>query len=447
MQAVSEVYFDECDLVCREQGQGIPSFHGRGQHTSGVLHKMVSYLKIAANAVVPQLWLVVSAAFFGLALSASQRWWRFTTVALFLFFCTISITAGKTSYWFAPGLSNLWHQSVLVCIVHTLTLVHDDKIVHDKPSPSLKETLRKQNWQSKLLTVYKLSWNPRRVPILSNSGATEQRRAQHLSFYALGFLKLFVYYQLQFKLLPALFDETIVEIQPQDVSPELELLLSQLANISMREALVRAYISVYWIWESIVYTDGAHTAFAMFFVFLGLDTPQDWPTLFGKPSGARSIRTFWTKFWHSIVIRPYKSAGAIAARRVFGVPQGSPMYAVAVTFTVFAISGVSHAIVAWYAGYQSWERNIYWYLLNFLACIAETAVMTALRKASKSSGYLRDFLHAIENSWVGELIGYIWVCTFLFLTVPMLKYPAEYQQAIAMENMKRIFSGMSVVSS
>lgn len=138
------------------------------------------------------------------------------------------------------------------------------------------------------------------------------------AFLLLRLAKLAVYYHLHSRLLPALFSQTVGQLGAEDVSPARATLLLRPGSLDARAAVVRSYVALAWIWESLALVDGANALLAVVCVLAGLSRPGDWPALFGSPPppAACGLRSFWSRFWHRLVRRPYKNLGRAVAGRV-----------------------------------------------------------------------------------------------------------------------------------
>ncbi|KAI9687613.1 MAG: hypothetical protein M1822_002223 [Bathelium mastoideum] len=243
--------------------------------------------------------------------------------------------------------------------------------------------------------------------------------------------------------MPVIFSKTLVNIAPEDVGPEQQILLRRLPALTSREVILRAHTAVFWIWESIAYLDGANAALAIFFVLIGIDEPADWPPLFGNLAAATSLRKFWSDFWHRLATRPYRNYGREVARPLLGQKPQSILFKTVVAFVVFSLSGMTHAVVMWHAGVADWYLEITWFLLNFVGCLGETMYLSALRALAKHLGVSHE-LRKIEQSWFGYLTGYAWVFAFFFWSVPKWKYPRLERQAITVEKMQDFLANLGV---
>lgn len=253
------------------------------------------------------------------------------------------------------------------------------------------------------------------------------------SFFLLRLAKLVLYYHLQTQLLPALFSQTIGQLHAEDVSPDRTPLLLHLGSISAREALVRSYAALVWIWYSIVVLDVANALLATASVLVGVSGPGDWPPLFGSPLTACGLRSFWSRFWHHLARKPYRNFGQVVAGRVgLLLPGGlrSTVEGVVAAYVVFFVSGVSHAAVSWKFGQADWwYADLRWFMLNCLGCSLETVVISVGRRSALRIGWGRE-LAAIEKSWLGWLVGYVWTCGFFFWSAPILMFPRMYTQLV-----------------
>ncbi|KAF2118163.1 hypothetical protein BDV96DRAFT_379060 [Lophiotrema nucula] len=95
-------------------------------------------------------------------------------------------------------------------------------------------------------------------------------------------------------------------------------------SITKRETQLCAFISLYWIWNTVLILETFHTLFAIIFVtLLGLDESEEWPWLFGSPSQAYTLRRFWGRFWHRLTATASAASGRFIAKRVFGLKAKS----------------------------------------------------------------------------------------------------------------------------
>jgi hypothetical protein len=403
-------------------------------------------LKPLLLACMPVCHLAVSAAIFSVALHCSDQSNRRYLLPLFIISSVLSFTSSKY-LWFVPGLTSLWSQAVLLYILHVISLLCIEKWPAPRSSarPSTQpDTAPKQEWHLDLRITYRLWGNPRLLWASSAPDARSPAGTQSYSvFIFLRLVKLPILYYLNFHVIPSLFSETIGVILPKDVSPTQQVLLRRFQDVTVREAVIRGYTAMFWIWESVVYLDGANSILACFFVLTGLDTPNDWPALFGSPTSASSLRNFWSQFWHKLALRPYTNHGKLLASHL-ALQPGSSAFNSIVALVVFGLSGATHAAVSWQLGQPDWHLDMGWFLLNFLGCSVEVMWLSTIRASAKKMGWSQE-LKMIEDSWFGKLVGFAWVFGFFFWSVPKWKYPAMHKEALDTAMWMSLLSKMNIV--
>ncbi|KAK2604301.1 hypothetical protein N8I77_007244 [Diaporthe amygdali] len=215
------------------------------------------------------------------------------------------------------------------------------------------------------------------------------------------------------------------------------------SRLTSREIVLREYMAVSWVWESFLVLDGANAALGLIAVSTGADSPDHWPPLFGELSYiSRGLRSFWGRFWHPLAVRPYRNYGRLIADGVLSLlfRRGdrardsiltARMQGMITALVMFLLSGLSHMAVSWNLGMHDW-LDVWWFLLNFAACAAETAVLAILRGLARRAGLVRE-LQEIENSWLGSLVGLSWVSMFFFWSVPLWRYERMYNSIAGAE--------------
>lgn len=205
------------------------------------------------------------------------------------------------------------------------------------------------------------------------------------------------------------------EWEMTDFLPSKEIYFRRLTTVTFRETLVRAWIVGYWTLYSMGFYTALHDVLAFIFVSTGLDMPEDWPPLFGSIRDATSVRNFWGKFWHRLVYRSYTSYGKYISQNILRLPRNSTAGKMFINFFVFAMSGAAHAITVRQLGYTCgyWEEFRF-YCYSFLAILVEGFIFKAYSRITR--GYKL-------NTTVSKVLGYMWVFTYLFATLPKNHYP------------------------
>lgn len=373
------------------------------------------------SCAVPPIFLLLSATLFGIILHSDNSVKRRYLSLPFLATSWLSIASHK-QFWFSSVLLSLWNLSVLLYVLHSISLLYIEKAKVSKPPPALSAY---RYCRHEISSTYRLWGNPRLL-----SKATETRNSSSLIHFIIHrALKLTFYYYAHTALLPHLHSLLIGPLSPSDVNRhQSSLLVLSSGALTLRSLVIRAHTSIYWIWESLVFLDGANALLSLLsVVILRIDNPEDWPPLFGSPWNATSLSNFWSKFWHRLPARPYKNIGRVIAVDILGLRPRSMPCNLLIAAIVFALSGAIHSFITWQSGYRDWWREVAWYMLNFLGCTLERLVKYVVRRVAKRTGWLRQ-LQRIEDGRVGSLVGYLWVLVFFMWSVPFWKYPRMLRQ-------------------
>lgn len=249
--------------------------------------------------------------------------------------------------------------------------------------------------------------------------------------------KLLIYYVAAERVAPRVFPGLFMPMQlsefdaPQEVYIR-RLLLSPgdptsggLPPVTLRETALRGVTAVWWAWGSFVLLDGFHALLSLLAVaVLRVDEPADWPPLFGDLREAYTVRRFWGKVWHKLLLRPYVGAGLWASARA-PLGRGSAVSKLLVAFIVFFLSGCAHAAAAWQLDdCGTWTLDIGWFLANFAVVTFEVGASGVLRWVAVRSGYGRGWANlGARYPLAARVLGYVWVFAFLFWSVPKWQYP------------------------
>lgn len=344
-----------------------------------------------------------------------------------VFLLAAGLSFATINYFQWPsGLNSLWGMALTVYVMHQTSILCIEKYV----LPS-RRTDGAWDW----LGAYKTWLNPRLLNTpLEAPGIRKATRPQGKARFAMRCLiKLVLYWAVN----EYVINRTIQRITATDSlsiqhfsAPVGEsyfrrLLLpassSSIPAITYQETILHAVFAIHWIWGSYIGIDGAHAILSLLFVIvLRLDTPEEWPPLFGSPLEAYSIRRFWGRFWHRIAYRPHTSCGRWLSRNVLQLRPGSVGEKLFVAFAVFTFSGIAHSLVSWQRGDQCGRLTDIWFFYrNFAAGAVETVVMKLIRGSKTLDGLLR-------RSVVGKILGYAWVFGFFFWSVPKWEFPKIY---------------------
>ena len=207
----------------------------------------------------------------------------------------------------------------------------------------------------------------------------------------------------------------LLQLTYADFDPAKQSYLRRIHTVTAREAIIRSWLVLNFIWSSWAIFTVAHDLLAFAFVAFGIDEPEDWPSLYGSISEAYSIRRFWGKFWHHLVQRSYCTYGSLLSQKILRLPPGSFADQTCVNFSVFLISGLVHACITAQLGFTCgyWE-DIGFFMMCYAALLVEAG---GQRLASLAFGGSQP------NGWTCRLLGYTWVFGFLFWVLPKHQYP------------------------
>lgn len=200
--------------------------------------------------------------------------------------------------------------------------------------------------------------------------------------------------------------------------------------ISRHELLLRAFMSVSWIWANILVLESYHALLAVVFVvIIRLDDPGDWPPLFGSLADVWTVGRFWGKFWHCIVTPTFTSCARPISRRLLRCQPNSNLEKTVTALCIFLLSGLVHAVVAWRTGQGYAHLDLLFFTSNFVVVLLETSVSKLVKRALRKTVYgaaLRDPRLQI----VGKVLGFLWVFLWFFWAVPRWIYPKTLRWAI-----------------
>ena len=207
----------------------------------------------------------------------------------------------------------------------------------------------------------------------------------------------------------------LLQLTYADFDPSKQSYFRRIHTVTVREAVIRSWLVLNFVWSSWAIFTASHDLLAFAFVALGIDEPEDWPSLYGSIFEAYSIRRFWGKFWHHLVQHSYCTYGSLISRKILKLSPGSFANRTCVNLSVFLISGIVHACITAQLGFTCgyWE-DIAFFMMCYAALLVEASVQ---RFASLAIGGSRP------DGWICRLLGYTWVFGFLFWVLPKHQYP------------------------
>ncbi|KMP08581.1 hypothetical protein CIHG_05190 [Coccidioides immitis H538.4] len=211
-----------------------------------------------------------------------------------------------------------------------------------------------------------------------------------------------------------------IRIDEEDVDP-----------ISRHQFLLRAFISVSWIWANFVFLESCHAILAIFFVaILRLDNPEDWPSLFGNIADAWTVRRFWGRFWHRIATPTLSQWTRIIIQRVLHLQLTTGVAKTVEAFGIFFLSGLAHALASWRTGEGFAHLDILFFCANFVVVAVEILVARLWKYAVKGTWIELELRRNSKLRVVGRILGLVWVFSWFFWMVPRWLYPKALRLSI-----------------
>ena len=211
---------------------------------------------------------------------------------------------------------------------------------------------------------------------------------------------------------------------------------AQQIPITLRDVQIRCACVLGWNLVTYLTYDTCHIISSVIYVaILRLDTPQEFPPLFGSPLEAYSVRRYWGRFSHRLTVSFSAVSGKAITRQWLRKKPGLHLQAekVFLVLWTFFVSAACHTVVEWSIGeYTRTKLNghFYFYLANFCAGALEAFVLPTVERAWKRDSMLRR----MAWSWLGRrIIGYIWVFSFFFWISPKFQYPDLFDELRASE--------------
>ncbi|KAF1944634.1 hypothetical protein EJ02DRAFT_452238 [Clathrospora elynae] len=177
------------------------------------------------------------------------------------------------------------------------------------------------------------------------------------------------------------------------------------------ETILNWNIVSMWLYESY------HSVFALLFVGLGFDRPEEWSkSLFGPLSEAWSVRRYWGKHWHNYIYHSFSGHVKVVTRGWLGFPRGALGPRLVENTLVFLLSGLMHSLVRWQQDPETdyWAISL-WYVGQMLPIILETLLVSVWRNLRLRLGIEKD------NKLVDRLefwFGHAWTTAWFMWSVP-----------------------------
>lgn len=382
--------------------------------------------------LVPPFWLFACIGIYSITLHYRLLRWPLLPVLLYCDYRGFS----ASTLWSWLGLDSLWGLLMCIWTSHSFSVL----FLQDPHRLVLngRGVLAEQTWWGKLWPT----WNNVRLlgtstGELSNAAGSGKHPEGRFTFAVRRVTKLVVYVLINRLILPRVLPVLFAPLSLADFDTVRQIFLRRLIlghnnPITLREVYMRAVFAVLWAAPTYVMIDAAHAALSLLFVVvLRADRPEEWPPVYGDIREAYTLRGFWGKFWHRLVVPSYSNIGKLVCR-CLGVYPRSLLYKLIVACTIFVLSGGAHAATAWQLGdNECWHLDIWWFFLNFVASTGESFVCPKLwpKSGPGSASHQRGLGQALRKA-----MGYVGVFLFFFWSVPKWQYPKMYNIIVKFTN-------------
>ncbi|KAF2469720.1 uncharacterized protein BDR25DRAFT_227320 [Lindgomyces ingoldianus] len=371
----------------------------------------------------PTIFCTISFATFFAAIRLSRRG-RLYLAPLLFGSAVFSVKNSTYLSWVFPGAPSYWNLFMCVWMHHAASVLYIEPFQLPLVSSKGKEA-----W----ILAYKIWNDPQRQlkwsTYLQKKNPEPTAYTKRFIFVLRRVVKVAICWLLQLRVIGPTVS-TYFRLTAADFAPSYHPFVSRLLwpdsgpAITIREIQLRSLMSVYWIWLAFLLLDGANVLLSIFFVaVLRIDTPEEWPPLYGSPLRGSSIRGFWAKFWHRLAGPSCACSGRLITRRIMRLAPHSNYEKVVIAFWTFFVSGVFHAVADWQGGETVMPvGEMQFWLANFAAGAIEMLVVGAVGRR------LRDgrLGQALRSNVLRKTIGFVWVFAFFFWVVPMWQYPKFY---------------------
>jgi hypothetical protein len=194
------------------------------------------------------------------------------------------------------------------------------------------------------------------------------------------------------------------------------------AAVLSRALVLRVHWFLYTVVDEYLVLSSFYDMFAILFVgLLRLDSPQEWPPLFGSIRKAYSIRRYWAEYWQLLIYRSFGSFAGKVAIRLRGRRDG--VSRLLHNALVLLASGVMHVMIDWVHTDGTCSRcgcwgSFWWFVLQFLGMLIETAFCAVARQLLKTYTGIGSFGVVMQR-----VIGYAWVLMWMNFTIEATRFP------------------------
>ncbi|KPI35168.1 uncharacterized protein AB675_10164 [Cyphellophora attinorum] len=178
--------------------------------------------------------------------------------------------------------------------------------------------------------------------------------------------------------------------------------LSHASGTALQKVVLDLYMTLEFILSTFLFNNGFHSLFAVCAVgVLGLDTPEEWPLIWGSLTDVTSVRNFWGSYWHRLVARTFLAWSSVLLAGL-KIDRRSAYGRRLTPILVFALSGCCHGLTSWLMGFRcGWWTDVAWFILQ--------AVVMALEELLGMVGKSTR----LQMSRIQRFLGCVWTWTIL----------------------------------
>jgi len=186
-------------------------------------------------------------------------------------------------------------------------------------------------------------------------------------------------------------------------------------EVTGRETIVRSWLVIHFVWSAWATFTSLHDILAFIAVGIGLDEASEWPQLYGSPYQMYTVRRFWGKFWHRLVLRTNGTLATFLSQNILKFRRGSLLDKALISLFIFVLSGTVHALVTLQLGFSCgyWE-DIWWFTANYAAILVEGSIFWLTRRLLGRN---------TRSNTLSKAAGSFRVFGFLFWSLPKSQYP------------------------
>ena len=298
------------------------------------------------------------------------------------------------------------------------------------------------DWRARLKSAYTVLFDRNHQPPEKTNGNTNP--SKH-TYSTVNFLRYHVGKTVVLVLLTDMWDSLIEPpgtYLPGDFTPDKAVFFRRLpASLDLRELRIRFIFTLDWCIMKMFLYEIFHSAFAILFVGLQIDSAAEWSlSLFGSLAEASSVRRYWGKHWHNYIYHSFSSHIKIVTRSWLGLKKGKLHTRLLENTLVFMASGLMHTMVRRTQNEgdgDCWCITI-WYTAQMIPIVLEGVVQHMWANVKMRCELQTD--NGV-NQMLEKLVGYTWVASWFLWCVPKYHFTKyTWEEAILRSRYPQAFA-------